>query len=237
LVAAGNAAEGGGWGPVVGAGGETLTTGRRQWRYANTQSGGALGIAAWRADKDWFRRTAIMDAISHGRMMSPRGDLTMMPGTRLLFDGIYKLDPRAARYLGTFFMNNFGFDISKIGITFGHTLGASAYTIDNGIVIDQDVWESMDSWDRYSLLAHEITHCVQYEMIRKMGGGLPSFLSRYFDEYFGPDNYGPSKLNGAGEQLGKLDVLDPNYTLDNIADFVKQEFQKTLPSPSSLGQR
>jgi RHS repeat-associated protein len=44
---------------VVGAG-ETLTTARRLWGKENLASGGALGIAAWMADKGWAERTVWM---------------------------------------------------------------------------------------------------------------------------------------------------------------------------------
>lgn len=55
VAAVGAASEGGGWGPVVGPG-ETLSTARRLWGQMNTASGGALGMAAWAADRGWAQR-------------------------------------------------------------------------------------------------------------------------------------------------------------------------------------
>ena len=147
--------------------------------------------------------------------------------------------PRASAesVLAPLFKNNFNFDISKITFKFGFTGTGAAITITNTVTLDQDSWNKLDPEGQRQVLAHEITHSVQYEHLNFARGGilrgigLPmatmSFLGRYVPTYIVKsykENYDvPGDLKAI--PLSKLDVLDTDYTLDQIAERVAHEIK------------
>ena len=116
--------------------------------------------------------------------------------------------------------NHLGFDVTRGVFEFGQTGGAGAYTLGNTVIINGGIWKYARPHQRMRTLAHELTHSVQYEKL-----GFSGFLSRYYDSdefWRGRDNYRvPSDL--AAIPMGALNVVDPRFTLDQIAERVASE--------------
>jgi phage major head subunit gpT-like protein len=134
-----------------------------------------------------------------------------------LFDNHYKLSKDASDILAPFFKTNFFYDVSKVRISFGYTFGQAAYTVDRGITIDWNVWHGLTDRGKMKLLAHEITHVIQYDTM-----GIRRFLGRYAREYDDSTNYVvPPELEST--PIEQVDVLERNYTLDQNAERVADE--------------
>lgn len=106
------------------------------------------------------------------------------------------------------FGNPAPWDPDIIGITFG-TL----------VTFDPAFWASAKPWIQLEKLAHETTHTVQWARL----GALP-FLARYLSEVFSNGNlrYGiPSELSRT--DVRSLDITNPRWTLDQIADRIGWE--------------
>jgi hypothetical protein len=72
------------------------------------------------------------------------------------------------------------------------------------------------------LMAHELVHSVQFKAL-----GALNVLGRYNTEYWRKDNYiQPKELENIPIQ--QLNVVDPRFTLDQIAERVKTALQDYL---------
>jgi hypothetical protein len=86
--------------------------------------------------------------------------------------------------------------------------------------LNAQVWNNATPKQQMELLSHELTHTVQYELL-----GVYNFLDRYFDEY---PKYGvPQSL--AQIPINQLNLIDPNYSLDQIADRIELEYHLRGP--------
>lgn len=83
----------------------------------------------------------------------------------------YQLSPAAQAALGPIFERAWSFDVSKVTVHFGPVskVGAAAMTFGNTVIIDRGVWNSYSQQERLALLAHEITHSVQFEKLSTPG--------------------------------------------------------------------
>jgi hypothetical protein len=124
----------------------------------------------------------------------------------------YTLSPEAAELLRPVF-GSWGFDPSQAEFNFGWTpQGTAAYTVGNQVHINSDWWGEQTGLDRLALVAHEVTHSVQYQSL-----GYGSFLSRYAGEYNTGENYVvPGSLKAT--PIGQVDVVNSQFTLDQTAE-------------------
>jgi RHS repeat-associated protein len=148
--------------------------------------------------------------------------------------GRYKINGQAKAILGPVFKQNFNFDISKVTFEFGWTpSGVAAYTVGNEVVLNEDKWDAMTPKERMHLVAHEMTHSVQYERFGNtsfFNFSLSRFLWRYKKEYGRSDNYVvPGSL--ASTPVNQVDPVDKSYTLDQIAERVADEAVKGVAGP------
>lgn len=83
----------------------------------------------------------------------------------------YQLSPAAQAALGPIFERAWNFDVSKVTVHFGPVgkLGAAAMTFGNTVIVDRGQWNAATQQERLALLAHEITHSVQYERLSTPG--------------------------------------------------------------------
>jgi hypothetical protein len=153
------------------------------------------------------------------------GDPKSGPGKWLQWDPenySYRLSAEARAELQPVF-DNWGYDTSKARGSFGSrtsTNGNAAFTLGDDIIINRDSWfrRAQDPQAQLRLLAHEVTHCVQYRDL-----GRVAFLARYATEYPRGDNYiPPAKLINTRIEI--VDHIDERYTLDQIAKRVEMEF-------------
>lgn len=114
-----------------------------------------------------------------------------------------------------------------IHVRFGFTAAASAFAVSRVITLNGQRYGSLDRSRQLGLLAHELVHVAQYAMLAP--GGVPRFLLRYAPDYFGnPDNYRvPEAL--LETPLAGLSLLDPRYTLDQIAERFRHELSRRRP--------
>jgi hypothetical protein len=184
----------------------------------------------------------------------------------------YKLSTEAKAVLGPIFDRTWGFDVSKVTVHFGPTGdGVAAFALGNTIIVNKGYWDQCSTQQRMSLLAHEMTHSVQYERLAapgalSIGGGLSIgalvgrlaySISKKVDEdsdgvvatilssvisaavaYWAIDK-APLLLRYRGESkradnyqmpqdlietpLEEMDVVDPSYTLDQMAERTAKE--------------
>lgn len=114
--------------------------------------------------------------------------------------------------------DDLGIDAASVKFRMGDTHGQGAFTVNDVVTLNKDTWSAKTGLQRLGLLAHEMTHSLQYS---ELGGGLigaSRFLWRYVPEYYGnPHNYDvPASL--AILPMSQVDVLEPRYTLDQIAN-------------------
>ena len=131
--------------------------------------------------------------------------------------------------------DRYNFNVGQIRVIFKHNLGQSGITLGNRVYLD-DSFQYRTPYQQMSLLAHEITHSVQY---RDLGTG--NFLERYAVGYGRPDNYDvPSELwalpkeklsvTQSGSYLGQ-DGFRHDFTLDQIAERIGIETASAVPYP------
>jgi hypothetical protein len=129
----------------------------------------------------------------------------------------------------------YNFDVDQIRVTFKHNLGQAGITLGNRVLLD-DRFQYLRPYEQMSLLAHEITHSVQYRDL-----GKANFLERYAVGYKQVDNYDiPTELwavptnklsvTQAGSYLGQ-DGMRYDFTLDQIAERIGIETASGLPYP------
>jgi Domain of unknown function (DUF4157) len=149
----------------------------------------------------------------------------------------YKLNAQALAILGPYFMKEFNFDVRKVRFEFGGTIsytnifGPDAFTIGNDVLLNSDKWDRMSERKRFLLLAHEITHCVQFEREGNTWpfatAGLAKFGYRYVPEYRNrDDNYDTSTLQNV--HIDKSNVTSGRWTYDQIAERVSEEVGKLI---------
>lgn len=89
------------------------------------------------------------------------------------------------------------------------------------VLINGTKWDAMSPRERIELMAHEITHSAQYDKL-----GYVGFLNRYRKETGRSDNYiVPPEL--ANTPIEEVDLTDPRYTLDQIAERVATRWAST----------
>jgi hypothetical protein len=110
------------------------------------------------------------------------------------------------------------FDLGRLSITTGGAFGQGGITFGNTICLSRE-FAARDPLVQLGLLAHEITHSVQYKML----GWVP-FLSRYVrewresrgDPYMTP---GDSKTDALMRlPIHSVNPVDPNFYLDQLGD-------------------
>ena len=110
------------------------------------------------------------------------GDPKGGPGPNLTFDSgayAYRLSQMALQALQPVF-DNFGYDARRVTIAFGSSTStgrSAAFTVGDSIIINRSAWEARTPLQQRELLAHEITHSVQYARL-----GKARFLARYGPE-------------------------------------------------------
>jgi hypothetical protein len=156
-----------------------------------------------------------------------KGEPPSGTGPWLWFDlekNTYVLNDQAKAALQSMF-STWGYDVNQVQFLFGFTNGNAAVTVGNNVMISAASWETLHNQSpqaQLRLLAHEVTHCVQYRDI-----GIPSFWTRYGPEHERPDNYDPPpKLieKVAKEGVKNLNVTDARWTLDQIATVVEMQY-------------
>jgi hypothetical protein len=133
--------------------------------------------------------------------------------------------------------DRYNFDVGQIKVILKHSLGQAGITFGNRVYLD-DSFGLLSPYRQMLLLAHEITHSVQYRDL-----GKANFLERYAVGYkLGDDiNYGvPIELwaipteslsvTQSGSFMGP-DGLRHDFTLDNIADRIGVETAAAVPWP------
>jgi hypothetical protein len=148
------------------------------------------------------------------------GDPAGGAGPTLVFNparDAYVLSDSARRSLQPLF-DSFGFDVSCVTVRFAPSWRVGwkndAYTLGDSITVNRNTWEGKGSVWRLGLLAHEVTHSVQYARL-----GYAGFLTRYGPEWFRDRNYHvPPTLEAILLRL--LDPVDRRFTLDQIANRV-----------------
>ena len=129
--------------------------------------------------------------------------------------------------------DRYKFNSGQITVILKHNLGQSGITLGNRVYLD-DSFKYRRPYDQMSLLAHEITHSVQYRDL-----GKANFLERYAVGYGQPDNYDvPIELwavptdqlsvTQAGSYLGQ-DGFRHDFTLDQIAERIGIETASGVP--------
>jgi hypothetical protein len=134
----------------------------------------------------------------------------------------YKLSDQGRAALGPAFAK-LGFDVANVDIHISDDSVVAALT--GARTFGDDVFINTDTWNRWQsspddqlfLLAHEITHSVQWALAGKV-----DFITRYLPEEttFGEyDQYHePQSLTTT--DTSAINVLDQRYTLDELADTV-----------------
>ena len=129
--------------------------------------------------------------------------------------------------------DRYKFNSGQITVIFKHDLGQSGITLGNRVYLD-DSFQYRSPYRQMKLLAHEITHSVQYRDL-----GKANFLERYAVRYGQPDNYDvPIELwtvptdqlsvTQAGSYLGQ-DGYRHDFTLDQIAERIGIETASGVP--------
>ena len=131
--------------------------------------------------------------------------------------------------------DRYNFDVDQIKVIFKRNLGQAGITLGNRVYLD-DRFQYLSPYRQMSLLAHEITHSVQYRDL-----GNANFLERYAVGYKQPGNYDvpielwavpTNKLSvtQTGSYLGP-DGMRYDFTLDQIAERIGIETASGLPYP------
>jgi RHS repeat-associated protein len=131
--------------------------------------------------------------------------------------------------------DRYNFDVDQIKVIFKKNLGQAGITLGNRVYLD-DSFQYLSPYRQMRLLAHEITHSVQYRDL-----GKANFLERYAVGYKQVDNYDiPTELwavptnklsvTQAGSYLGQ-DGMRYDFTLDQIAERIGVETASGLPYP------
>lgn len=131
--------------------------------------------------------------------------------------------------------DRYHFDVGQITVILKQNLGQAGITLGNRVYLD-DSFQYLRPYRQIHLLAHEITHSVQYRDL-----GKSNFLERYAVGYKQPDNYDiPTELwavrtenlsvTQTGSYLG-ADGMRYDFTLDQIAERIGTETAAPVPYP------
>ena len=134
----------------------------------------------------------------------------------------YVLSARARMALEPLF-SSFRLDLNTLVISTGGAFGNAGITFGRTILLQKSFGTGPTArlQGQLRLLAHEMTHSVQYARI-----GLPRFIVRYLGEWrkSGGNPYGvPAAL--AAIPLASLDPIDGRFYLDQISDRVAAELR------------
>jgi hypothetical protein len=137
----------------------------------------------------------------------------------------YRLNAEGQKALAPAFQHT-GKDLSEIRFLPGEIAGdVPGLTLGDTVRLDVDVWNASTSDYRLGLLAHEVTHTVQFDQI-----GAAEFGARYIEEYaLGPgSNYDlPNTLRQT--PITEVNMVDRAYTLDQIAQRFAVEVSPSFP--------
>jgi hypothetical protein len=194
----------------------------------------------WEAVKNAFNK--VWDWLKHGNGEGPPavGPTTPPPGSKppanpieqvVLPDWygsgrhVYKMTPETMALLkpllDMFQGGKHGLDLSSIEIQWGMMPERSgAYTFNDRIIINRSDWERRSPLEKLQLLAHEVTHVLQYKML-----GTVEFLRRYKAEFDSGGNY-----EWPGGPVPK-DPVDPRFTLDQIGVSMEKEVKRRYGAP------
>ncbi|MEP6652282.1 MAG: RHS repeat-associated core domain-containing protein [Myxococcales bacterium] len=131
----------------------------------------------------------------------------------------YKLSDAAVEELGPVF-NQLGYDVSRVRVSTGGAWGMDGFTLGDAVHLTTD----SSHWS-LGLMAHEITHSVQFDLRPFYMAGRYTYeaASTAISGLFGgqgiSEMYGPTSAL-SGTQLSTLDVFDTRVYLDQIADRV-----------------
>jgi hypothetical protein len=148
---------------------------------------------------------------------------TLQPAPPGLFDNLFHLKgarvPRwfvlapAARGALTPLLGRFGLDLRALTFSLGGAFGNRGLTLGRTILLTPEF--ARDPYPRQlSLLAHEITHAVQYKIL-----GWTRLLIRYAEEWARSDGdpYGvPAALRQI--PISEVDPVDGRFYLDQLGD-------------------
>jgi len=144
----------------------------------------------------------------------------------------FRLSPYAISVLKPIF-DQYNFDLSqievdKVGILDHDTIG---WTVGNTVHVDMDYWDESNNYGRLDLLAHEITHSVQYEQLGFVRFGLryaAEFLDLTPNTSFAPHagfnsaNYDTFYINSVHPALNLETLTNPMWSLDQIANYTAE---------------
>lgn len=140
------------------------------------------------------------DPDGHDKIKIPGAGTDLLESKGSTWLSGYRLSTEAQAALGPIFERAWSFDVSKVTVHFGPTFGAAAFAIGNTVIIDKGVWNSYSQQQRLELLAHEITHSVQFEKLSTPGslaisgslslGGMVSALAFRLARKIDDDNDG-----------------------------------------------
>jgi hypothetical protein len=124
----------------------------------------------------------------------------------------YVLAPGARAALQRFYAR-FGLDLGRLTFSTGGAFGQGGLTLGNTILLFREFGTRAYS-EQLRLLAHEMTHSVQYKLL-----GWVSFLLRYKREW-SRSNGNPYGVPQPLEEIpiGEVDPVDPRFYLDQLAD-------------------
>lgn len=145
-----------------------------------------------------------------------------VPGPHLIpaGSGVFRLSPGASARLAPIFAQ-LGYDVASVRIRFAELpVGEHAYTDRNMVTVNPAHWNGAQNFRQAVLLAHEVTHSAQFA---KLGYWRTRFRVSWEARWFGDEVYDvPGELHRI-RQLGSLNVVDPRFTLEAIAEHVSHQ--------------
>jgi len=178
------------------------------------------------ANMDWEKGALGFEQLKPGENIDvPRGCCVMHPGAPPGEQAGMRLSTTALNHLQPFFKYYPTTDLSKIRIdASNYQYKNKAYVLGNRIVINPRVWNRLTPKQQRELLVHEIVHVIQFQWL-----GYTNFLVRYFgiggEFYRGRANY-QMPIDLQITPINSVAIIDPKYTLDQIAERFKAEYNK-----------
>ena len=128
----------------------------------------------------------------------------------------------AERELRTLF-SRFQLDLTRLVFSIGWAFGQDGITFGRTIFLSRE-FGAQSYIVQLGLLAHEITHSVQYAKV-----GWPAFAARYLREWYESGGHPYMRRHDPGSErldsraIESVDPLDPAYYLDQLADRFQHE--------------
>jgi hypothetical protein len=136
-----------------------------------------------------------------------------------------RLTPKAQELLNPIF-RKFGYDLARAKITFEPGVD-TADTSGDHIRLNPDYWATTLDLKQMQILAHELTHSVQFQRLGTGGTlwrlGVESASHPFSDVYEVTDDL-------ANTPLETLNPTDSRFTLEGIASRM-EDFARTVPRP------